>query len=320
VESLQRARTPAKTSVFPISNWTELDCGNTSPASVWKCRRSISRTRARSCVAAPLVPVTELTPPRKGEVVENVSVRFRGGRHHLHGPVASEATTVEAIIAETAATTITERGATRLDDQTNDASMELRKKEGYFDVRDRQPTHPRPRRSSLPDGGQRRRRQSTLIGRLPMTPKRFSPTSCRHRAHAAAARADARPVLTDGLVAEREQGITIDVAYRYFATALRNFIIADAPGHEQYTRNMVTAASTAQLAILLVDARHGVVTQTRRHATLAHLVGIRSSSSRSTRWISSTTARMSTRASSTIFSNLPSAPASATCALSRCRR
>ena len=77
-------------------------------------------------------------------------------------------------------------------------------------------------------------------------------------------------LLTDGLTAEREQGITIDVAYRYFATALRKFIIADAPGHEQYTRNMVTAASTAQLAILLVDARHGVVTQTRRHATLAH--------------------------------------------------
>jgi len=81
-------------------------------------------------------------------------------------------------------------------------------------------------------------------------------------------------LLTDGLVAEREQGITIDVAYRYFATALRKFIIADAPGHEQYTRNMVTAASTAQLAVLLVDARHGVVGQTRRHATLAHLLGI----------------------------------------------
>jgi len=81
-------------------------------------------------------------------------------------------------------------------------------------------------------------------------------------------------LFTDGLVAEREQGITIDVAYRYFATAVRKFIIADAPGHEQYTRNMVTAASTAQLAILLVDACHGVVSQTRRHATLAHLLGI----------------------------------------------
>jgi sulfate adenylyltransferase subunit 1 len=81
-------------------------------------------------------------------------------------------------------------------------------------------------------------------------------------------------LLTDGLVAEREQGITIDVAYRYFATPRRKFIIADAPGHEQYTRNMVTAASTAQLAVLLVDARHGIVAQTKRHATLAHLLGI----------------------------------------------
>ncbi|MEY6432024.1 GTP-binding protein [Thioalkalicoccus limnaeus] len=81
-------------------------------------------------------------------------------------------------------------------------------------------------------------------------------------------------LLTDGLQAEREQGITIDVAYRYFSTGQRKFIIADAPGHEQYTRNMVTAASTANLAILLVDARKGVLTQTRRHSYIAHLVGI----------------------------------------------
>ena len=81
-------------------------------------------------------------------------------------------------------------------------------------------------------------------------------------------------LLTDGLTAEREQGITIDVAYRFFATALRKFIVADAPGHVQYTRNMVTAASTAQLAILLVDARHGIAEQTRRHAALAHLIGV----------------------------------------------
>ncbi|ACG73338.1 sulfate adenylyltransferase, large subunit [Anaeromyxobacter sp. K] len=82
-------------------------------------------------------------------------------------------------------------------------------------------------------------------------------------------------LLTDGLQAEREQGITIDVAYRYFSTGARKYIIADAPGHEQYTRNMVTAASTAHLALVLVDARKGVVTQTRRHAVIAHLVGIR---------------------------------------------
>jgi len=81
-------------------------------------------------------------------------------------------------------------------------------------------------------------------------------------------------LLTDGLRAEREQGITIDVAHRYFATPQRKFIIADTPGHEQYTRNMVTGASTADLALILVDARKGVLEQTRRHAFLSTLLGI----------------------------------------------
>ncbi len=81
-------------------------------------------------------------------------------------------------------------------------------------------------------------------------------------------------LLTDGLKAEREQGITIDVAYRYFSTPKRKFIIADTPGHIQYTRNMVTGASTANLAIILVDARHGVVEQTKRHSIIASLLGI----------------------------------------------
>ena len=82
-------------------------------------------------------------------------------------------------------------------------------------------------------------------------------------------------LLVDGLAAEREQGITIDVAYRFFATEKRKFIVADTPGHEQYTRNMVTGASTADLAVILIDARKGVLTQTRRHSYLAHLVGVR---------------------------------------------
>jgi bifunctional enzyme CysN/CysC len=82
-------------------------------------------------------------------------------------------------------------------------------------------------------------------------------------------------LLVDGLAAEREQGITIDVAYRYFATEQRKYIVADTPGHEQYTRNMVTGASTAELAIILVDARKGVLTQTRRHSYLVSLLGIR---------------------------------------------
>src|SRR5271163_2651777 len=82
-------------------------------------------------------------------------------------------------------------------------------------------------------------------------------------------------LLVDGLAAEREQGITIDVAYRFFSTDRRKFIVADTPGHEQYTRNMVTGASTADLAVILIDARKGVLTHTRRHSYLAHLVGIR---------------------------------------------
>src|SRR5271170_3907111 len=82
-------------------------------------------------------------------------------------------------------------------------------------------------------------------------------------------------LLVDGLEAEREQGITIDVAYRYFSTDRRTFIVADTPGHEQYTRNMVTGASTVDAAVLLVDARKGIVAQTRRHSYLVSLLGIR---------------------------------------------
>ena len=82
-------------------------------------------------------------------------------------------------------------------------------------------------------------------------------------------------LLVDGLTAEREQGITIDVAYRYFATARRNFIVADTPGHEQYTRNMATGASTANLAVILIDARKGVLPQTRRHSLILSMLGVR---------------------------------------------
>src|ERR1700743_2764763 len=82
-------------------------------------------------------------------------------------------------------------------------------------------------------------------------------------------------LLVDGLEAEREQGITIDVAYRFFSTDKRKFIVADTPGHEQYTRNMATGASNSELAVILIDARKGVLTQTRRHAYIASLLGIR---------------------------------------------
>jgi sulfate adenylyltransferase large subunit len=120
--------------------------------------------------------------------------------------------------------------------------------------------------------------KSTLIGRLLYDSKQvFEDTlASLERASAAQGLGEVNlALLTDGLRAEREQGITIDVAYRYFATPRRKFIIADSPGHVQYTRNMVTGASTAQLALILVDARKGVVEQTRRHAALTALLGIR---------------------------------------------
>jgi sulfate adenylyltransferase subunit 1 len=120
--------------------------------------------------------------------------------------------------------------------------------------------------------------KSTLIGRLLFDTKSILADTLRALERTSRRRGyDAvdLSLLTDGLQAEREQGITIDVAYRYFSTGTRKYIIADAPGHEQYTRNMVTAASTAHLALVLVDARKGVLTQTRRHTYLAHLVGIR---------------------------------------------
>jgi bifunctional enzyme CysN/CysC len=115
--------------------------------------------------------------------------------------------------------------------------------------------------------------KSTLIGRLLHDAKAIMADQLDDL-HGADGRLDLAR-LTDGLRAEREQGITIDVAYRYFATPRRSFILADTPGHVQYTRNMVTGASTADVAVILVDARHGVVEQTRRHAFLASLLGIR---------------------------------------------
>ncbi len=122
--------------------------------------------------------------------------------------------------------------------------------------------------------------KSTLIGRLLYDSKMIFEDQM------AALEADSRRVgtqggdidfalLVDGLAAEREQGITIDVAYRFFSTETRKFIVADTPGHEQYTRNMVTGASTADAAVILIDARRGVLTQTRRHAYLVSLLGIR---------------------------------------------
>jgi bifunctional enzyme CysN/CysC len=119
--------------------------------------------------------------------------------------------------------------------------------------------------------------KSTLIGRLLYDSKAIFEDQLESVERTSAERGDVHTnlaLLTDGLRAEREQGITIDVAYRYFATPRRKFIIADTPGHIQYTRNMVTGASTADLALVLIDARKGVIEQSRRHAFLASLLGI----------------------------------------------
>jgi bifunctional enzyme CysN/CysC len=119
--------------------------------------------------------------------------------------------------------------------------------------------------------------KSTLIGRLLYDSKQIFEDTLEALEHSTMLRGEEGmnlALLTDGLRAEREQGITIDVAYRYFATPRRKFIIADTPGHVQYTRNMVTGASTADLALILVDARNGIVEQSRRHAFLASLLGV----------------------------------------------
>ena len=119
--------------------------------------------------------------------------------------------------------------------------------------------------------------KSTLVGRLLHDSKSVLADQLEAVEHASRSRGLTTPdlaLLTDGLRAEREQGITIDVAYRYFATPRRRFILADTPGHVQYTRNMVTGASTAELAVVLVDARNGVVEQTRRHAAVAALLRV----------------------------------------------
>jgi bifunctional enzyme CysN/CysC len=122
--------------------------------------------------------------------------------------------------------------------------------------------------------------KSTLIGRLLFDSKmlyedQLAQLESESKVHGTTGGGFDPALVTDGLKAEREQGITIDVAYRYFSTAKRKFIIADTPGHEQYTRNMATGASTADLAIILVDARQGILTQTRRHSFIVSLLGIR---------------------------------------------
>ncbi len=135
-----------------------------------------------------------------------------------------------------------------------------------------------PRPAALHDRGLGRRRQEHADRRLLYDTKQVFEDQLEHVAQASERRGGEGALdlalLTDGLRAEREQGITIDVAYRYFATPKRRFIIADCPGHQQYTRNMVTGASTADLSVILLDARKGVLEQSKRHAFISALLGI----------------------------------------------
>ena len=207
-----------------------------------------------------LYAVSDFIERMDGEEPFTEWVRYRTvGDMSCTGAVRSTATSLEDVVAEIAATRVTERGETRADDRVSRGR------------------HGRPQASrvllmlrvatagSVDDG------KSTLIGRLLFDAKALMADQ--------EAGLEDLANLTDGLRAEREQGITIDVAYRHFATPRRRFVLHDCPGHAQYTRNMVTGASTADLAVILVDARRGLTEQSRRHAALAGLLGCRRSPS-----------------------------------------
>ena len=268
--------------VFPISNWTEMDVwmyiereALEVPSIYFAHRREVFMRSGMYFAASEFLTV------RPDERVETLEVRYRTvGDMTSTGAIASPARTVADVIMETAAATISERGAGRADDTFSETAMEDRKREGYFLNRDTVADTGRPLEldllrfttvGSVDDG------KSTLVGRLLYETKQIfdDQLTALERASNRRGRAEVDlALLMDGLRSEREQGITIDVAYRYFATRRRKFIIADTPGHVQYTRNMVTGASKADLAVILVDARTGVVEQTRRHAFVASLLRV----------------------------------------------
>ncbi len=279
--------------VFPISNWTELD--------VWQYihLENIPIVPLYYAAVRPVVERDgmlimvddERLELKPGETVQYKSVRFRTlGCYPLTGAVESEADTLPQIIQEMLLTRTSERQGRLIDhdsgrfhgeEETGGILLMAHQSEliendilAYLKSQEEKSLLRFITCGSVDDG------KSTLIGRLLWDSKMVFEDQL------AALEADSKKVgtqggaidyalLLDGLQAEREQGITIDVAYRYFSTDKRKFIVADTPGHEQYTRNMVTGASTAQVAVILVDARKGLLTQTRRHSFLVSLVGIR---------------------------------------------
>ena len=293
--------------VFPLSNWTELD--------VWQYVYleqipliPLYYSRERPVVERDGVLIMvddDRMPLRPGEKPTMRKVRFRTlGCYPLTGAVESSADTLAEIIEEMIHARTSERegrvidhDAGRLDGAEETGGLLLMPLrllatgERYLNG-----SHPVPSAGALLDANIRRRvgrsllrfntcgsvddGKSTLIGRLLYEARALFDDQLT-ALEADSKRVGTRPgaldyaLLLDGLSAEREQGITIDVAYRFFSTERRNFIVADTPGHEQYTRNMVTGASTADLSVILVDARKGLLLQTRRHSFLVRLLGIR---------------------------------------------
>ena len=275
--------------VFPLSNWTELDIWQYTmmenlpivPLYYAAVRPVVERDGALIMVDDDRMKL------KPGEKLQEKLVRFRTlGCYPLTGAIESDATTLEAIVAEMFTARTSERQG-RVIDHDEKSSMEKENAGGLFlmsgPVTDLKAYLAAQENKSLlrfltcgsVDDG-----KSTLIGRLLYDSKmifedQLSALEKDSKKHGTTGDDIDFALLVDGLEAEREQGITIDVAYRFFATDKRKFIVADTPGHEQYTRNMATGASNSELAVILIDARKGVLTQTRRHSYIASLLGIR---------------------------------------------
>ena len=227
------------------------------------------------------IAITDVTPALDGERVELRSVRYRTvGDMSCTAAVLSKASTVHDVITEVGLSALTERGATGPTTGSPRQPWKIasgKATNGHRHVH--QPCHGSAwTPAAAARHGRLGRRRQIHAGRAAAV--RHQLGADRHprprRAGEQAQGLDRTDLalLTDGLRAEREQGITIDVAYRYFATPARKFILADCPGHVQYTRNTVTGSSTADVIVLLVDARNGVVEQTRRHLAVASLLRV----------------------------------------------
>ena len=259
---------------FPLSNWTELD--------IWRYIErhavplpDIYFSHQRTVVERDgmLLAVGGPVEPEAGETPFEAVVRYRTvGDASCTGAVESTALDVYDVLAEVAAARITERGATRADDTFSESRDGRPQARGLLLMSSKPLISNTSTTLRIATAGSVDDGKSTLIGRLLHDTKTVFEDQLQAVVKASRRYGDGETnlaLLTDGLRAEREQGITIDVAHRYFATPRRSFIVADTPGHAQYTRNMVTGASTSDLAIVLVDARHGVLDQTRRHALIA---------------------------------------------------